>query len=121
MLQLTRLGRLWLALAAASIPLACASSGAANPLDARERRERSNEIELIVQNQNFNQVTVYTMRGSTFRRLGIVQGKSEGRFKTEWYHPDIQLRVKFFTGPDLITPTQPVSPGEILELIIPPR
>ncbi|MGI9626280.1 MAG: hypothetical protein ACR2QM_05545 [Longimicrobiales bacterium] len=96
---------------------ACASTGTANPLD--EDGRRSNEIEVIVQNQDFNQVTVYTARGASYKRLGIVQGKSEGTFKTDWHYPDIQLRVKFLSGPDLITSRQGVTPGETLELIIP--
>lgn len=98
---------------------ACASGGSSNPMDGVDRR--SNEIEILVDNLNFNQVTVYTARGASFQRLGIVQGKSQQTFKTDWYHPDIQLRVKFLSGPDLITDTQPVSPGELLELIIPVR
>lgn len=96
---------------------ACASASAANPMD--EQGRRSNEIEVIVQNQDFNQVTVYTARGASYQRLGIVEGKSEGSFKTDWFYPDIQLRVKFLSGPDLITSRQGVTPGEILELIIP--
>lgn len=112
--------RPFLLLLLALLPLAaCASGGSSNPLDAADRR--SNEIEILVDNQNFNQVTVYTARGASFQRLGIVQGKSRHTFKTDWYHPDIQLRVKFLTGPDLLTDSQPVSPGELLELIIPAR
>jgi len=109
--------RMLTALLALPLLAACAS-GPDNPLDGDRR---SNEIEIIVQNLNFNQVTVYTMRGATSQRLGIVQGKSEATFETDWYHPDIQLRVKFLAGADLVTPTQTVSPGETLELIIPPR
>ncbi len=104
-----------------SLAVGCASGGSSSPMEAMGQDRRSNEIEILVDNQNFNQVTVYTMRGASFQRLGIVQGKSQGAFKTDWYHPDIQLRVKFLSGPDLITDTQPVSPGELLELIIPPR
>lgn len=111
-------GRL-MALLALPLLAACASSGPDNPIDGVDRR--SNEIEIIVQNLNFNQVTVYTHRGATSQRLGIVQGKSEATFETDWYHPDIQLRVKFLAGEDLVTPAQSVGPGEILELIIPPR
>lgn len=79
------------------------------------------EIEILVRNDNFSQVTVYTARGRAFRRLGIVAGKGEAAFTTEWPLPDIQLRVKFLAGPDFYTETLPVSPGEVLELIIPAR
>ena len=65
---------------------ACAS-GASNPMDGVD--PRSNEIQILVDNQNFNQVTVYTSRGGSFQRLGIVQGKSQHTFTTDWYYPDI--------------------------------
>lgn len=81
----------------------------------------SSEIEIFVRNDNFSQVTIYTARGSSFRRLGIVPGKGEATFATEWYLPDIQLRVKFLAGPDYFTERLPVSPGELLELIVPSR
>jgi len=79
------------------------------------------EIEIVVRNGNFNQVTVYTVRSGAQRRLGIVGGKAEATFRTGWDYPDLQLRVKFLAGPDYFTETLPVSPGETLELFIPPR
>ena len=79
------------------------------------------EIEIVVRNGNFNQVTVYTVRSGAQRRLGIVGGKVEATFRTSWDYPDLQLRVKFLAGPDYFTETLPVSPGETLELFIPPR
>ncbi len=79
------------------------------------------EIEILVRNANFNQVTVYTVRSGAQRRLGIVAGKDEAVFKTDWNYPDLQLRVKFLAGPDYFTETLPVSPGERLELTIPAR
>lgn len=90
----------------------------ANPLDGGVQDD---EIEILVRNDNFSQVTVYTARGRAFRRLGVVAGKGEATFSTEWYLPDIQLRVKFLAGPDFYTDVLPVSPGELLELIIPAR
>ena len=99
----------------------CIATGGAtgNPMDRGSRE--AEEIEILVRNLNFNQATVYTARGGSSRRLGIVPGKGEATFKTSWYLPDIQLRVKFLAGPDFFTETIPVSPGELLELIIPSR
>lgn len=96
----------------------CASSGrtAGNPLDSVEE-----DIELLVRNFNFHQVTVYTARGGPVRRLGIVPGKGEATFTMRWHLPDLQLRVKQLAGEDFYTETIPVSPGELLELIIPAR
>lgn len=110
-----------LACALAAFAGGCAGGRAdagANPLGGGVQDD---EIEILVRNDNFNQVTVYTARGRAFRRLGVVAGKGEATFSTEWYLPDIQLRVKFLAGPDFYTEVLPVSPGELLELIIPAR
>lgn len=109
------------ALALASLG-ACAStpeSTGTNPM--REGPRESEEIEILVRNHNFSQATVYTARGAASHRLGVVPGKGEATFRTRWPLPDIQLRVKFLAGPDILTETLPVGPGELLELILPAR
>lgn len=107
-----------------TLVLASAGCGAGrsmgSPLDDNAGAE-SDEIEILVRNDNFSQVTVYTSRSGAYRRLGIVQGKGESTFRTEWHLPEIQLRVRFLAGPDYFTERLPVSPGELLELIIPAR
>ncbi len=98
----------------------CASTprDTGNPLDPAASAE-GEDIELLVRNLNFNQVTVYTARGGTsLRRLGTVPGKGEARFRMRWHLPDIQLRVRQLAGDEFLTETVPVSPGELLELII---
>lgn len=98
----------------------CASSprDTGNPLDPAAFAE-GEDIELLVRNLNFNQVTVYTARGGTsLRRLGIVPGKGEATFRMRWHLPDIQLRWKELAGEEFLSETIPVSPGELLELII---
>ena len=120
-----RRGALGLRLAAWALALALASAGCGagrstgSPLEGSAGE--SDEIEILVRNDNFSQVTVYTARSGAYRRLGIVPGKGESTFRTEWYLPDIQLRVRFLAGPDFFTERLPVSPGELLELIIPAR
>ncbi len=111
-----------LGLALGAVAAGCggaARSEGGDPFDGPA--DESSEIEIFVRNDNFSQVTIYTARGSSFRRLGIVPGKGEATFATEWYLPDIQLRVKFLAGPDYFTERLPVSPGELLELIVPSR
>ena len=101
---------------------ACAGARGAtgNPLDAAAGE--GEDIELLVRNLNFHQVTVYTARGgSSLRRLGTVPGKGEATFTMRWHLPDIQLRVRELAGEEYFTETIPVSPGELLELIIPVR
>lgn len=100
---------------------ACAGGRAAGFRAPGEAPAASGEVEILVRNANFNQVTVYAVRSGAQRRLGIVAGKGEAVFNTAWDYLDIQLRVKFLAGPDYLTETLPVSPGERLELIIPSR
>ncbi|MYA11714.1 MAG: hypothetical protein F4087_15090 [Gemmatimonadetes bacterium] len=89
--------------------------------DAFEERAAAEEIEILVRNNNFSQVTVYTARAGSGRRLGIVPGKGEATFKVRWTLPDIRLRVRPLAGREFYTETLSVAPGELLELVIPPR
>lgn len=101
----------------------CATTDAGRPADnpMDPATMEGDEIQLLVRNLNFNQVTVYTARGASVRRLGIVPGKGEATFRMNWHLPDIQLRVKELAGDDYLTETLPVSPGDFLELILPIR
>ncbi len=76
------------------------------------------EISVHVQNLEFNDATVYIFRHSSRYRLGIVPGKGEKTFKTEWTLPDIQLEVSFLAGGGFVTDRIHVGPGDELELII---
>ena len=101
---------------------ACATTQeatATNPM--RQDPAVAEEVEILVRNHNFSQATVYTARGGSSQRLGIVPGKGEATFRTRWPLPDIQLRVKFLAGPDFFTETLPVAPGDLLELTLPAR
>ena len=99
--------------------VACSTSGEEAGDPFRSDR-RSNEIFIEVRNQDFLDATVYTARGQSLRRLGLVTGKTERTFRTEWIHMDIQLLVRLIGGRSFRTETTPVSPGETIELIIMP-
>ena len=106
--------------------LLCLAQGCATPFGSRAENPFAEgagveEIEILVRNHNFNQVTVYTSRGGSGRRLGIVPGKGEATFKLRWTLPDIRLRVRPLAGQEFFTETITVAPGELLELTIPPR
>ena len=116
----TRAAPRCLALAALLLPLqGCALLRAGE--DPFEERAAAEEIEILVRNNNFSQVTVYTARAGSGRRLGIVPGKGEATFKLRWTLPDIRLRVRPLAGREFFTETLSVAPGELLELVIPPR
>ncbi len=101
-------------------PPGCTTGGprADNPFGEQEQGE---EIEILVRNLNFSQVTVYTARGGSGRRLGIVPGKGEATFRLRWFLPDLRLRVRPLAGRDFYTETITVAPGELLELVVPSR
>lgn len=69
----------------------CATTGGA----ADDQRERA-EIVIEVQNDNFNQATVFLPDNS--RRIGIVGGKSKGTFRVEWQFPEVEIRIRLLTG-----------------------
>lgn len=100
---------------------ACATPGSGFRAPGEDVLQGRGEVEILVRNANFNQVTVYTVRHGAQRRLGIVGGKSEATFKTKWQFAEMQLRVRFLAGPDYLTETLPVGPGELLELVVPVR
>lgn len=99
----------------------CSTSGSAFRAPGEEALGARDEVEILVRNANFNQVTIYTVRNGAQRRLGIVAGKSDATFRTKWQYADMQLRVRFLAGPDYLTERLTVSPGELLELIVPVR
>ena len=106
--------------AAAAMALATGCGGARaldNPVEGAGGQ--TDDIEILVRNLKFNQVTVYTSQSGSVRRLGSVPGKGEATFTVRWHLPHIQLRVRELAGPDYLTETLPVGPGELLELIIP--
>ncbi len=109
------------ALLAAVLAGGCAGQrGPENPFTAA--LAEASEIEILVRNYNFNQITIYTSRsGGSVRRLGTVPGKGEATFRTRWHLPEIQLRVRELAGGEFFTETLPVTPGDLLELIVPGR
>ena len=105
---------------ALAAPQGCTTGGprANSPF---EEQEQGDEIEILVRNLNFSQVTVYTARAGSGRRLGTVPGKGEATFKLRWFLPDLRLRVRPLAGDEFYTETITVAPGELLELVIPSR
>lgn len=95
---------------------ACAGSRTqARGLPGSETNQR---ISILVDNQEFNDATIYLFRNSSRYRLGIVGGKSSREFTTAWQFPEMQLQVSFLGGGGFTTERIAVSPGDDLQLII---
>ena len=89
----------------------CATTGGA----ADDQRERD-EIVIEVQNDNFNQATVFIPGG---RRIGIVGGKSKATFRVEWYLPEVEISIRLLGGGSGRLQPRSGSKGETWEFIIP--
>ncbi|MCH7564390.1 MAG: hypothetical protein IH968_11260 [Gemmatimonadetes bacterium] len=77
-------------------------------------------IQVEVDNQNFNDATVYLQSGSGEQRLGIVRGKSVKTFVARLMGPyEVRLRVRLLAGGSFTTEAMHASPGETLLLIVP--
>ena len=71
-------------------------------------------------NLNFNQATLYTVRFSERKRLGIVQGKSEDTFTIAWEHSaPLRLEMRILSGESCTTREMTVDPGDALYLEVP--
>ena len=92
----------------------CISSGRA-PGEEGDRTD----IVIKVRNDNFNQATVYLSEDYGSRRLGIVRGKGEATFRLTWYLPEIQLRIRFLAGGQVLSQPWTVNSGEVWTFVIP--
>lgn len=92
---------------------ACASSRA--PYSNGE--DHAGTIELEVVNLNFNQATLYTIRFSERRRLGVVQGKGTETFRIAWEHSaPLRVEMSILSDGSCTTREMNVDPGDALYL-----
>ncbi|MDE2762416.1 MAG: hypothetical protein OXQ94_04300 [Gemmatimonadota bacterium] len=109
----------FLAVLLAAALAGCMGTGGQTGDPIEEGARGTEQIELLVRNNNFNQATVYTSPEHGSKRLGVVRGKSEATFRLEWHLPYLQLRIKFLAGSTVLTETLSVDSDDRLELIIP--
>lgn len=116
---LTRLGRV-LAVAAIGVSVSACASGGQGSTDSFNV-ERPTSVRLIVQNRNFSDVRLYTIRRGTRTALGTVTGKQDREFTFSWNMPDpMQVEIDMVAGPKCFTREMQVDPGDTLELQIAP-
>jgi hypothetical protein len=94
----------------------CVSSGgAADPFTGPAK----SQIVIEVDNQGFNQATVWMISSAGERRLGTVNGKGEKSYTLQWPRSgDLRLRVRVVGKRGFTTARQLVFPGENVELRI---
>ena len=100
-------------LAAALVGGACATGGR----DTGAEREAM----LIADNQNFKDATVYAVwDDGTRERLGTVTGLTRETFALDVDGRGLQLEVDFLAGRSFLSDELLISPGEHLQVTIPP-
>jgi len=106
---------------------ACVASGRAiggDPFQggsagSRRSNDGPSEIRIQVRNSNFNEATIYAIRLGSRRRLGRVQGVSDGEFTMRLMNSDqIQFEVDLLASEGCLTRRVFVEPGQTLRLII---
>jgi hypothetical protein len=89
---------------------------------ARSRRNQSTAftpITVHVDNQNFNDVTVYLVWRSDRRRLGSVGGHTRASFTSPWYGPELQVELDVLAGSRIRGDRVAVNPGDEMVIEIP--
>jgi hypothetical protein len=77
-------------------------------------------VTIVVENQNFYDATIYLRWYGERRRLGTVTGYTTREFDTRWVGPQVQVEVDLLAGGTYRGDRISVSPGESLDVQIPP-
>lgn len=102
---------LWLLLVLLAGVTGCGVATAANPFSSRSSGPR--EIEIVVESNAFNDVTIWAISQSQRLRLGRVSGMANARFTLDWDHVEqLSLRIDMLAGQSYTTPSVTVSAGE---------
>jgi hypothetical protein len=82
---------------------------------------RAGQVTIEVENQNFNDATIFLLWGTERRRLGNVTGLSSQRFRTDWRGPELRVEVSLLAGGSYVGPAIAVSPGDVVDVTLPPN
>ncbi len=107
------------ALVATLLASACVGGGGPSPFE-RAGAQEPTRIRVSVDNQNFNDVRVYSITIRGRRSLGQISGRSRATFDVDWGGPDdIRFGLEFLAGGSYETPRVTVSAGDRVEVYIP--
>jgi hypothetical protein len=99
----------------------CASAARPDSATPFTEAARPTSVQILVNNRNFSDARLYTIRRGGREFLGIVGGKQEGTFRVDWAFPDeLEIEINLLAGPTCRTEKLPVDPGDILDLMIEP-
>jgi len=78
-------------------------------------------ISIQIDNQNFNDATIYLVWQNDRRRLGSVVGKNQATFSSPWYGSLLQIEIDFLAGTRQRGDAMSVTPGATYLVVIPPN
>jgi hypothetical protein len=107
-----------LSLAAVSFVVVGAVAGCAKKTPSTSAQE---SVTVVVDNQNFYDATVYLRWHGDRRRLGSVTGFTKKEFETRWVAPELQVEIDLLAGGTYRGDRISVSPGEVVEVELPPN
>ena len=108
------LARLVGALALVLGTYACGGSATPSPFGSDGNRGL---VEVRVDNITFNDATVFAITLQRRRRLGVVQGKSTGRFNIEWEGlQDLEIAVDLLAGQSFVSQPLQVTANEVINV-----
>lgn len=102
----------------ATLAGACSSSG--RPTVSSVAGE-GDQVQVTVQNQRFNDATIYALWSGSRVRLGLVTGNTTQTFETDWGGPELRFEVDLVGGGDFTSDALGVDRGDHVELQIPPQ
>lgn len=77
------------------------------------------QVEIRIDNRDFNDATVWAVTPGGDRRLGVVSGKGERTFSIDWRRAQtLQLRISIQSGPTCFTRRVTTDPGDSLDMVI---
>lgn len=104
----------------AALAVIAAACGGRQPPDYFQE-EGDAAISLRVDNNNFNDATLWVLADGARRRLGIVGGNTRRTFRIPWTGVrTVRVEVDLLAGGGFTTDPLSVERGEELDLVIPP-
>ncbi|MEQ8330728.1 MAG: hypothetical protein RH859_09725 [Longimicrobiales bacterium] len=105
---------------AAALALSGCSVGGNSPSPFDQGGEAAGQIQITIDNQNFNDVRIFAVTTRGPQSLGQAGGRSTRVFRLEWRQLDeIRFRLEFLAGSEYTTQRINVSPGDAIDVYIP--
>ena len=100
------------------VNLGCAARSR-SPFEGRADRGEE-QIQVRIENQNFNDATVHVLRGGERIRLGVATGKTDKDFRVRWnFTLPIEFQISLVGGGSCRVRSMTVDPGDRVWVRVP--